>query len=231
LKAIFQRYLLLLAFIPTYAYLIDSLPDGAKLLSRSQLYLLFSGKTEERNNGATFYSDTGKLLSIEDGTRLSGTWSTNADGQVCRHFYPSNEVLCDTYYELDGLIYKRGPSSSPQKPVSLQDGDIVNDLYAGSTYFSREETINYLADKTAVWGTRRGLYYSPDFTLIKIWDGIYGTGAWSVNEHGAVCWHIPGWGPTPCESYYYNGDKLASVFNGKHGRAAEHIMGNQLSTL
>ena len=59
-----------------------------------------------------------------------------------------------------------------------------------------------------------------------------GQGTWTVTTEGAVCWHIPGWGPTPCESYYYTqNNNLMSVNLDKHRKAAKHVDGNQLGTL
>ena len=103
-----------------------------------------------------------------------------------------------------------------------------NEIIAGQ--FSREETIAFLSGKSAIWGEGRGLYYDPDFTLKKTWDGVHGTGKLSVSEQGAVCWLIPGWGVTPCERYYYKGEKLIAVFKGLHSEAAKHVMGNRIDS-
>jgi hypothetical protein len=57
---------------------------------------------------------------------------------------------------------------------------------------------------------------------MKIWNGVRATGKWSVSDQGAVCWHVPGWGKTPCESYYYKGEELMAIFEGVHSKASKH---------
>ena len=98
------------------------------------------------------------------------------------------------------------------------------------TLLAKEETIDLLSGKTVIWGLGRGLYYSPDFKLMKIWNGVRGTGTWSVSDEGAVCWHVPGWGETPCEVYYYNGDELMVILEGTHSKASKHINGNTIGS-
>ena len=102
--------------------------------------------------------------------------------------------------------------------------DFVNKL------LNKEETIDLLSGKTVIWGPGQGLFYSPDLTLMKIWNGIRGTGTWSVSNEGAVCWHVPGWGKTPCESYYYKGEELMTIFEGVHSKASNHVAGNTIGS-
>ena len=80
------------------------------------------------------------------------------------------------------------------------------------------------------WGPSQGLYYGPDFTLMKIWNGVRATGTRSASDEGAVCWHVPGWGITPCESYYFKGDELMAVYNGMHSKADKHVESNMIDS-
>jgi len=63
---------------------------------------------------------------------------------------------------------------------------------------------------------------------MKIWNGVRATGIWSVSDEGAVCLHVPGWGKTPCESYYYKGKELMAIFEGVHSKASKHVEGNTI---
>ena len=76
----------------------------------------------------------------------------------------------------------------------------------------------------------QGLYYGSEFTLMKIWNGVRATGTWSVSDKGAVCWYVPGWGITPCESYYFKGEELMAVYNGVNSRADDLVESNMIGS-
>ncbi|MDP7518442.1 MAG: hypothetical protein QGI17_15170, partial [Arenicellales bacterium] len=113
---------------------------------------------------------------------------------------------------------------SPAKFVLGLSEDFVNKL------LTKEQTADLLSGQTVIWGSGQGLFYSPDLTLIKIWNGVRGTGTWSVSDEGAVCWHVPGWGKTPCKSYYYKGEELMSIFEGVHSKANKQVEGNTIGS-
>ncbi len=211
--------------------------------SRYELYLYVSDKTQLRDQGSFFYSGSGRLQVSRDGKCESGKWSTTDDGAMCWHVTAWGELPCESYFHAgDEVRIVRDGRELPTP--QLEEGNTLNcpALRSGSTVitgvkpdedygdglFTRQQTIEFLSGKTVVWGPGRGLYYAPDYRLEKIWDGVRASGSWRVNEAGAVCWSIPGWGPTPCESYYYRGDELMAVFDGRRSGGGQHLAGNKL---
>ncbi len=214
-------------FAPTAAISSDVKP-----FSRYELYLYISEKTQIRTEGKVFYSDAGTLQTRWQGRCLKGRWSTTDEGLLCRHVSVWEADACETYYHdgdgvsivTDGVV-SGAPELEKGNTIDCHALDLTLSMAQSSPeepiggLLSRNQTIEFLSGKTAIWGPERGLYYAPDFTLIKTWDGVRSQGRWSVNEKGAVRWEIPGWGPTPCESYYYKGEVLMSVFNQRHQQA------------
>ena len=204
-------------------------PEDTSPLGRNELYVYLADKSQIRADGGVYYAASGKLEIVQKNERFKGSWSTHDDGSVCWEVLAWDERYCETYVRsgdtIGVMVDDALTNASP-----LQDGNTLDSLVSGSGRFSREETRVFLSGKTVIWGPARGLYYGLDFKLEKIWDGVRGTGTWSITDEGAVCWHIPGWGPTPCESYYYQGDELAVVVDGRHGKAFEHVEGNQIGS-
>ncbi|MEM7196456.1 MAG: hypothetical protein AAF402_16100 [Pseudomonadota bacterium] len=212
-------------------------------LSRYDLYLYISDKTQNRDDRKIFYSESGRLAALYQGKCEHGKWSTTEEGALCWHVSGWGELPCEPYLS-DGVsisVLQQGRSMPAPEIESgnrlecplfgnattlLTGVEPVEDFWDG--LFNRKQTEDYLAGKTVVWGSGRGLYYADDFTLLKVWDGVASTGKWEVNENGAVCWHVPGWGPTPCESYYLKDGQLMVYLNKRHSQAAEHVVGNQI---
>ena len=154
------------------------------------------------------------------------------DEVLCQAFYHNNDVvsivfngetlLAPELQEGNTLVNSVAGLESPAKFVLGLSEDFVNKL------LTKEQTTDLLSGQTVIWGPGQGLYYSPDLTLIKIWNGVRGTGTWSVSDEGAVCWHVPGWGKTPCESYYYKGEELMAIFEGVHSKASKQVEGNTI---
>jgi hypothetical protein len=229
----------------SYKTLGDTLANEARPFSRAELYAYISEKTQVWSEGRVFHSEAGTLLLLWKGQYGKGTWSTDDNGVLCWHVWSWNEVPCQAFYHNnDGvsIVFKGATSSAPE----LEEGNTLVNLELGvessakfvlglsenftDTLLAKEETIDLLSGKTVIWGLGRGLYYSPDFKLMKIWNGVRGTGTWSVSDEGAVCWHVPGWGETPCEVYYYNGDELMVILEGTHSKASKHINGNTIGS-
>ena len=223
----------------------ESLSADAKSFTRFELYTYLSEKTQLWKEGSIYYSDSGTLQARWQDQCVKGKWSTTDDGTLCRHVTVWGEDSCETYYH-DGGNVSMVKEGDTLPAINQEDGntidcnafDLTLSMAGGSGdnnntvkgLFTRTETIDYLSGKTVIWGAGQGLYYAPDFKLEKIWNGVSATGSWSVNEEGAVCWHIPGWGPTPCESYYLKGEQLMAVFKDKHSTAARHVEGNKIGS-
>jgi len=228
----FSRLCLLLTLVTTVTDVLGvTLPSDAKPFTRAQLYQYLAEKTQIRKDGGTFHSDAGTLVILKKGKRYRGSWSTHDEGMLCWHVYDWGEALCEHYYHTAEGVKIVGDGVVLDAPEH-QAGDTLKLLESRSGLFSKADTVAFLSGNTVILGPGQGLYYGPDFTLIKIWNGVTGLGHWTVTDEGAVCWHIPGWGPTPCESYYYaDNDNLMSIYLGKHRKAAKHVQGNQLDSL
>ena len=222
-------YLLIGLAISTNNAMGATLPEDARPFTRAELYAYLSEQTQVRSDGGLFYSGAGILYVLRDGESFKGTWSTDDSGSLCWHVIERGTIPCETYYHTGdsvSVVFANVLSDAP----SRQSGNTLANLAPGTNLFATAETVKFLTGKTVIWGPGRGLYYAPDATLVKIWNGIRATGRWSVTNEGAVCWHIPGWGVTPCESYYFNGDELMVVNNEIHSKAAEHVEGNRIGT-
>ena len=219
----------MIALVAVVMTTAETLAEDARPFTRAELYAYLSDKTQVWSEGGIFYSGAGKLQTLRDGGREKGTWSTDDDGTLCWHVISWGEVPCEIYYhngDAVSVVYEGKTSPAPE----MQDGNTLDNLAPGSERFSREKTLAFLSGKTVIRGPSQGLYYAPDFTLEKIWNGVRGTGTWSVSEEGAVCWQVPGWGITPCESYYYNDDELMAVVKGEHSKANEPVEGNKIGS-
>lgn len=229
----------------SYKILGDTLADDARPFTRAELYAYISEKTQVWSEGRVFHSDAGTLLLLWEGKYGKGTWTTDDNGALCWHVWSWDEVLCQAFYHNDdvvSIVFNGEVLLAPE----LQEGNTLANLSAGAEssakfvlglsedfvnkLLNKEETIDLLSGKTVIWGPGQGLFYSPDLTLMKIWNGIRGTGTWSVSNEGAVCWHVPGWGKTPCESYYYKGQELMTIFEGVHSKASNHVAGNTIGS-
>ena len=201
----------------SYKTLGETLAKDARPFTRAELYAYISEKTQVWSEGRVFHSEAGTLQLLWEGEYGKGTWSTDDDGTLCWHVWSWDEVPCQAFYHNDdvvSIIFKGETSLAPE----LQEGNTLVNLAAGTeshakialglgedfinVLLKKDETTAFLSGKTVIWGPSQGLFYSPDFTLMKIWNGVRATGKWSVSDEGAVCWHVPGWGKTPCESYY-----------------------------
>ena len=90
----------------------------------------------------------------------------------------------------------------------------------------------YSETMTAMRAPKGRMYYAPDFTLKTVWNGVRKTGRWSVDENGGVCWRVAGWGPTPCEYYFYNNDgRLWARFGRQDSAAPEHVEGDRTGSI
>ncbi len=229
----------------SYKTLGDTLPNDARPFTRAELYAYISEKTQVWSEGRVFHSEAGTLLLLWEGKYGKGTWSTDDDGTLCWHVWSWDEVLCQTFYHNDdvvSIIFKGVTLLAPE----LQEGNTLVNLAAetespakfvlglradfDNKLLTKEDAIDLISGKTVIWEPGLGLFYSHDLTLMKIWNGVRGTGTWSVSDEGAVCWQVPGWGKTPCEFYYYKGEELMVIFEGVHSKASKHVEGNTIGS-
>ena len=229
----------------SYKTMGDTLSNDARPFTRAELYAYISEKTQVWSEGRVFHSETGTLLLLWEGKYGKGTWTTDDNGVLCWHVWSWDEVLCQAFNHNDNvvsIVFKEETLLAPE----LEEGNTVANLSVrgessakfvlglsedfDNKLLNREEAIDLLSGKTVIWGPSQGLFYSPDLTLIKIWNGVRGTGTWSVSKEGAVCWDVPGWGKTPCESYYYKGEELMTIFEGVHSKASKHVEGNTIGS-
>ena len=229
----------------SYKILGGTLADDARPFTRGELYAYMSEKTQVWSEGRVFHSEAGTLLLLWKGKYGKGTWTTDDNGALCWHVWSWDEVLCQAFYHNDdvvSIVFNGETLLAPE----LQEGNTLVNSVAGlespakfvlglsedfvNKLLTKEQTTDLLSGQTVIWGPGQGLFYSPDLTLIKIWNGVRGTGTWSVSDEGAVCWHVPGWGKTPCESYYYKGEELMAIFEGVHSKASKHVEGNTIGS-
>ncbi len=141
------------------------------------------------------------------------------------------DAPCEVYYHQgDGVVIEVAGtvSMAPKK----MDGDQLDLLETGTAraMFTREETIALVSGNTHVWENYNGAYYSPDFKLDTLWDGVKESGKWWVTDEGALCRHVPSWG-NECESYFMGAEGLMVIYKGKEGPADELREGNVLNAL
>ena len=215
--------------------------DSPVPLSRGDLYNYIAGKTQIIKGGGAYYADDGTLQILRNGETHRGTWSTKKTGELCWHVYDLGELPCDTYLRVGdavGLLRDGDVVAVPE----LKDGNALSQAEEKQpssvakerpqlperNLFTRQETIAFLSGKTAKREPKGRMYYAPDFTLRTNWNGVRHTGTWRVDGDGGVCWEVAGWGPTPCEYYFYkkDGGILWARFKGRETAAAEHIEGD-----
>ena len=72
--------------------------QGDEPLSRYELTLYVSDKTQLREEGRFFYDGSGNLLVMRNGKCESGEWSTTETGAMCWHVSTWGELPCETYF-------------------------------------------------------------------------------------------------------------------------------------
>ena len=222
----------------------DTLAEDATPFTRGELYAYVSDMTQITGDGAVFYSAEGTVETLKDGERDSGTFSTYENGSLCRHVKAWGETPCETYYH-NGDVVSIVSGATTALAGKMHHDNVLEYIEAGTAppvktaeemepevvvLFTKEETTAFVSGKTVVWGERQGAYYNPDGTLETIWDGEKVTGTWSVNDEGGVCWHVSGWGTTPCESYYQGTSGLMAIYQGNKSPADEHQDGNTIGS-
>lgn len=210
-----------------------SLGSGAAPLSKAEMYKYFADQTQVRDGGGVYYSDYGTLVSLESKEKHEGTWGSYDGGKLCRHFKEREDPPCEVYYRNGDSVAVVMGGKTYVAPKLIK-GDQIAVLLTGSArkLFTREETIALVSGKTHVWENFNGAYYAPDGKLYTLWDGTKESGKWSVNDEGALCWHIQSWGHGPCEQYFTGPDGgLMSLFKGKEAVADEFRDGNVLDSL
>jgi len=212
------------------------LSEDATAFTRGELYAYLSDKTEDWGDGnGAFYSAEGTVETMWDGAKDEGTWSTNKDGSMCWHIKSWGETPCTTYYH-NGEVVSAVYDGETTLASELHEGNALEYLAAGvavpepevapeyeKILFTKEETTALVMDKTIIWEGNGGAYYAPDYTLITMWDGERVEGTWSVGDDGGVCWQVPGWGTTPCQYYFYNGEELWTEYK-KEDSVAEPLV-------
>jgi len=130
------------------------LPSDAKLLTESQLYLLYKNKTWVWPRGGGFFAGDGtlKAWSAADGAAsyATGRWWVNGVGAMCMqaHWHWSNGVMnkrdCFDHQSHRGVIYqKRDPDGSwyifKSSPVGTEDeinklreGDLIEEDWSAT---------------------------------------------------------------------------------------------------
>lgn len=224
----------------------ESMSQESGSLSRGDLYMYLADKTQHRSGWQIFYSSSGRLQALRDGQCDNGKWSTTEKGALCWHVTAWGDRSCETYVREDESVKMlRGEEISTAPEII--EGNTTNcpPVIFGSTVitgvqkvedfgeglFSSQQTLDLISGNTVRWEPGRGMHYAADFTLLKSWDGIKSEGSWHINGEGAICWDIPGWGPTPCEFYYLKDGVLMRYTNRKHSEAGEYLKGNQAGVL
>lgn len=208
------------------------LKPNAAPFTTSELYSYFAEQTQVRDSGGVYYTEFGTIISLEDGNRIEGTWGSYDGGKLCRHIDDQEDGPCEVYYyngEVVSMMVEGVVSAAPK----IYRGNKLDFLENGNAkkIFTKEETIALVSGKTHAWENNNGAYYSPDGKLTTLWDGEKETGKWSVTDKGALCWHIPSWGNSPCESYFMGVEGLMSIYKGKEDNASEFRDGNVLDSL
>ena len=207
------------------------LQEGATPFTTGELYMYFSEQTQVRDGGAVYYTEFGTLNKLEGDERLEGTWGSYDGGKLCLHI-EEREDECEIYYHNgEGVAVMRGETAVAEpKKMAGNQLDLIETGSARKLY-TQEETTALVAGKTHIWEDYNGAYYDPSGKLYTVWDGVKESGKWSVNDKGALCWHIPSWGGGPCEQFYMGTEGLMSVYKGKEDLADELREGNHLNNL
>jgi hypothetical protein len=220
--------------------------EESKPLNRGELYMYLADKTQHRSGWQIFHSGSGRLQALRDEQCDSGKWSTTEEGELCWHVTAWGERTCEIYlHDGESIAFIRDEEKSPAPEIiegnttncppvifrsTVMTGVEKTEDF-GDGLFSHDQTLALLSGNTVLWQGGRGLFYNENFTLVKTWDGVKGEGKWTVNDEGAACWDIPGWGPTPCEFYYQKNEILMRYANKKHSVAGQYLKGNQIGNL
>jgi hypothetical protein len=209
-----------------------TLDAGATPLTTGEMYNYFADQTQIRQDGGVYYSDFGTLVSLEGGEKHEGKWASYDDGKLCRHFDNREDPPCEIYYHNGGAVAVVMGDKTMEAPKLIK-GDQIELLATGSSrkLYTKEQTIALVSGKTHAWENYNGAYYAPDGKLYTLWDGAKESGKWSVNDEGALCWHVPSWGNGPCEQYFDGPEGLMSLYKGQEGLADELREGNVLDSL
>ena len=204
----------------------ESAQEVSTPLSMAELYAYFSEHTQLRVDGDVFYSEYGTFQSLVNNEIVTGTWASHDGGKMCRHYDNGAETVCE-FYVFDGEYVNRMINGVEFIAPEMVSGNtvVVKDMY------TREETLEMISGKTVVWDPNGGAYYAPNGTLHTLWNGVREDGTWEVNDDGAVCWQVPSWGKTPCESYYRGEGGLMAIYGSEESPASEHRAGDVLDSL
>lgn len=204
---------------------------SATAFTTGELYTYLSEQTQVRGDGGVYYSEYGTLVTLSDGERAEGHWASFDGGKLCR-VVDGKEDNCEIYYHNDDVVSIVVDGNTEAAPELLA-GNKIDYLATGTAkkMYTKEETTALVSGKTHVWENYNGAYYSPDGRVDTLWDGEKESGKWSVNDKGALCWHVPSWGSGPCQSFYMGPDGLMSVYKGKEEPAEELREGNVLNSL
>jgi hypothetical protein len=199
---------------------------NATPFTTGELYMYLSEQTQVRGDGGVYYSEYGTQVTLANGERAEGHWASFDGGKLCR-VVDGKEDSCEIYYHNDDVVSIVVDGNTESAPELLA-GNKIDYLESGADkkMYTKEETTALVSGKTHMWENNNGAYYSPDGKLYTIWDGAMESGKWSVNDKGALCWHVPSWGSGPCESFYMGPEGLMSVYKGKEGPADELQEGN-----
>ena len=209
----------------------NELQQGATPFTTGEIYAYLSEQTQVREGGGVYYTEFGTHVTLTDGERHEGKWSSWDGGKLCRHVDEMDDQ-CEVYYH-NGEVVSVVTGGNTAMAPKLLAGNKLDFLETGSArkMYTQAETTALVSDKTHVWENYNGAYYAPDGKLYTLWGGEKETGKWSVTDKGALCWHVPRWGNGPCESFYMGPEGLVSVYKGKEDPADELRDGNVLNAL
>ena len=154
------------------------------------------------------------------GNFIDGTWKVNADGTRLEGSWSYGAASVKGKWNLTRI----SNAQETRNPLATQNKAIL----------TRRQTTGLLSGKTVVWEDHEssGAYYAPNGKLYTVWEGVPESGRWEVTDQGAVCWHVPSWGKTPCESYFFSADgTLMSIYEGEETEASELRHGNVTGSL
>ena len=95
-------------------------------------------------------------------------------------------------------------------------------------YFTKEEVISHVSDKTEEWSKGAG-YYGLGGELKAVWDGEKLEGTWRVKDNGEMCVNIAAWGEEGCHNYRLKNDVIELVYQGE-GKFRKVESGNTLES-
>ena len=201
------------------------LVEGVTPFTRSELYAYLSEHTQSIGDSGLCYSQEGYFETLIDGKRVNGTWSTKNDGTLCRHV-KSLPASCERFDHSVAKVSMVTDSKLSAAPELVPGNTVVEKVM-----FTPEQTTALGSGKTESWDPNGVTYHYPNGQLGTLWDGVREASTWHGNPEWAVCWDVPSWGPTPCESYYNADDVLRIIYQGQDFLASEHRDGNILYSL